>query len=215
MSIKHLDNDGVKRIFEKIKSIIPTKTSDLDNDSGFVGSSDAMNAKNVKFADGKSAEEKLGAINGITSDLNCEDDSIAASAAALKHVNDSLKRIVRVGLHPSNDLFNKDNAGYVISLVRVGNTVFLSGRFAVAAGKTISSNQGVLKIIDIPEGYRPAFTMSGTLFGVTGTASHICWISNLSVNGELNIRYSAQEVSAGTETYIVPFSYITNDEFPT
>lgn len=37
-------------------------------------------ASDVEFNDGKSAETKLGIINGITSDINCEDETIAASA---------------------------------------------------------------------------------------------------------------------------------------
>lgn len=46
-------------------------------------------ATDVEFNDGKTAETKLGAINGITSDLSCTDSSIAASAAALNQVNRS------------------------------------------------------------------------------------------------------------------------------
>lgn len=44
-------------------------------------------AKDVEFDDGEVAQNKVGAINGITSDLTCEDESIAVSAKA---VNDSL-----------------------------------------------------------------------------------------------------------------------------
>lgn len=44
----------------------------------------------VEFDDGQTASTKLSAINGITTDLNCEDDSIAASAAALNQVNRNL-----------------------------------------------------------------------------------------------------------------------------
>ena len=47
-------------------------------------------AEDTNFDDGQNAEVKLGAVNGITSDLACEDDSIAASAAALNQVNQSL-----------------------------------------------------------------------------------------------------------------------------
>ena len=38
MLFEHLNNNGVKDIFDMIKSIIPTRTSDLKNDSGFVTS---------------------------------------------------------------------------------------------------------------------------------------------------------------------------------
>ena len=48
------------------------------------------NAKSVDADDGKTLQTKVGAINGITSDLSCEDESIAISAKA---VNDSLNGI--------------------------------------------------------------------------------------------------------------------------
>jgi len=47
-------------------------------------------ASDVEFNDGKSAEAKHGAINGITSDVNCEDETIAASAAMVNELNNEL-----------------------------------------------------------------------------------------------------------------------------
>jgi hypothetical protein len=49
------------------------------------------NAKSVDASDGQTLEVKVGAVNGITSDLACEDSSIAASAAALNQVNRNLE----------------------------------------------------------------------------------------------------------------------------
>lgn len=49
-----------------------------------------VNAENVKFADGKTAEEKLGMIDGATDDLNCENDRMVAKMVAVKQLNDSL-----------------------------------------------------------------------------------------------------------------------------
>jgi len=40
-------------------------------------------ASDCEFNDGKTAESKVGAINGITSDFTCEDESIAASMVAV------------------------------------------------------------------------------------------------------------------------------------
>lgn len=59
-------------------------------EGGGSGIGDEVNAKNVKFADGSDAETNLGAIKGMTSDLNCENEELAASAAGLKRLNDSL-----------------------------------------------------------------------------------------------------------------------------
>ena len=50
-------------------------------------------ADDVEFSDGQSASAKLSAINGITSEFTCEDESIALSAAAGKQLNDSVKNI--------------------------------------------------------------------------------------------------------------------------
>ena len=48
------------------------------------------NAKSVDFDDGKTAQNKLGAINGITSDLSGEAEDIAASIKCVNQLNSSL-----------------------------------------------------------------------------------------------------------------------------
>lgn len=58
MSIERLDINGVKRIFEKIKSIIPTKTSDLDNDSGFVTSQYPVEILNEEQTEANTTPDK-------------------------------------------------------------------------------------------------------------------------------------------------------------
>lgn len=60
------------------------------------------NAKSVDADDGENLEVKIGAINGITSDLSGEADDIAASIACVKQLNDSLGDISNVG----NDTYN-------------------------------------------------------------------------------------------------------------
>lgn len=49
-------------------------------------------ASDTEFNDGKTAETKLGAINGITSDVNCEDETVAASAAMVNQLNSNLEQ---------------------------------------------------------------------------------------------------------------------------
>ena len=51
----------------------------------------------VEFEDGKDAETKLGMINGITSDLNCEDESIAISASAVRDLSANLPTFILDG----------------------------------------------------------------------------------------------------------------------
>lgn len=47
-------------------------------------------AKDVEFDDGEVAQNKVGAINGITSDYACEDESMAASITSVSALNNSL-----------------------------------------------------------------------------------------------------------------------------
>ena len=47
-------------------------------------------SKDVEFVDGKTAETKVGAINGITSDISGEADDIAASIKCVNELNSSL-----------------------------------------------------------------------------------------------------------------------------
>lgn len=48
-------------------------------------------ASDCEFDDGKTAEEKLGMINGISSDPDCNDEFIAASIAAINRVKQSFQ----------------------------------------------------------------------------------------------------------------------------
>ena len=47
-------------------------------------------ASDVEFEDGKTAEAKLSAINGITNSLTSTSSNIVASAAAVKALNDKI-----------------------------------------------------------------------------------------------------------------------------
>lgn len=53
-------------------------------------------ASDCEFDDGKTAENKVGAIDGITSDLSGESETIAASIKCVKQVNESLENIFSV-----------------------------------------------------------------------------------------------------------------------
>ena len=51
------------------------------------------NAKSVDFDDGKTAQTKLGAIDGITSDLSGESETVAASIKCVNQLNSRLDNI--------------------------------------------------------------------------------------------------------------------------
>lgn len=96
--------ESLKTPFEGTDGIVPGKTGVVPapkaEDNGKVLGSNGewvnpssggdIDAENVKFKDKKNAEEKVGNIDGMTSDLNCENERIAASAVGLKNVNDKL-----------------------------------------------------------------------------------------------------------------------------
>lgn len=66
------------------------------------------NAKSVDFDDGKTAQNKLGAIDGITSDLSGESETVAASIKCVNQLNSSLG-----GLNFAQDA--EGNWGYIPS----------------------------------------------------------------------------------------------------
>ena len=60
-------------------------------------------ASDTEANDGIDLETKVGAINGITDDLSCEDSSIAASSVAVNRLNESLQNVFNVELIGSGD----------------------------------------------------------------------------------------------------------------
>ena len=53
-------------------------------------------ASDCEFDDGKTAQTKVGAINGITSDLTGEAEDIAASIKCVNQLNSSLEKLIKV-----------------------------------------------------------------------------------------------------------------------
>ena len=51
-------------------------------------------ASDIEFNDGKNAENKVGAINGITDSLTSTSSNIVASAAAVKALNDKITALI-------------------------------------------------------------------------------------------------------------------------
>ena len=65
------------------------------------------NAKSVDFDDGKTAQTKLGAIDGITSDLSGESETVAASIKCVNQLNSSLENIKTIYSTDEVDTGNK------------------------------------------------------------------------------------------------------------
>ena len=83
MANKYLDNDGVLYLWNKIKSLVsnavPTKTSDLTNDSGFITSADVL--------EGASASTSTPLMDGIAD----AGTSIYFSRSDHVHPSDTIK----------------------------------------------------------------------------------------------------------------------------
>ena len=73
MAKKYLDLDGLSRVWAKIKPFIPTKTSDLTNDSGFLTADiteDVTTQNKMIFNSADNASYKNAYIEAITGDSN-------------------------------------------------------------------------------------------------------------------------------------------------
>ena len=166
-------------------------------------------AQNVKFSDGSDAETNLGAIKGMTSDLNCENEDIAASAVGLKKVNDSLGG--------NNLIYNESEDAYYIRhgadsvLKKLGSDfrpVTMSSYLYVFAnnvgvtnwniGGTILPNIPVkctitYRIADFTEG-------KNTTIKVIGSSGKVYGTINITENiPSTNLQFNTD----GTESYIV------------
>lgn len=72
MSIKYLDATGLTSVWAKVKGIVPTKTSDLTNDSGFITTDDdttysisiSNNVITLTGSDGSTSTVTLPVYNG-------------------------------------------------------------------------------------------------------------------------------------------------------
>lgn len=59
MSYKFLDLSGLQRFFNKLKGIIPTKTSDLTNDSNFTTADSALSGTSTNAVQNKVVKDAL------------------------------------------------------------------------------------------------------------------------------------------------------------
>ena len=99
----------------------------------------AQTASNLKFTDGNTAQTKLGAINGITSDLNCEDSTMAASVTAVaSSLVASDNTVFRFGVDSNG------NYGYVITDEAGADTVIPFKKSGSEHGKmTVKAQQSM------------------------------------------------------------------------
>lgn len=95
------------------------------DDSVYKLQSEWTSSDTVEFEDGKTAQEKLGAINGITDSLTTNKSDIAASAAAVKILQDTKQN---GSLAVKNRVVITDNNGKIsVSSITTTLLNFLSG----------------------------------------------------------------------------------------
>lgn len=118
-------------------------------------------SKDVEFVDGKTAETKVGAINGITSDLSGEADDIAASIKCVNELNASLTNLG--GFTPIIDETTGEITGYKTK-IGGADTVFpfKSGNFPCIVVTTHNGgvNTVAMFVYFNEEGIPSGFTIS-------------------------------------------------------
>lgn len=98
-------------------------------------------ASDVEFDDGKTAEQKLGNINGITSDFSTNNDKIAASSVLTKELYDNMGG-VRLGYdedgNPGFIITDEDGADTVCPF---SNCEFDDNKIVISGGLSYHSNE--------------------------------------------------------------------------
>ena len=128
-------------------------------------------SSDVEFDDGKTAETKVGAIDGITSDLSGESETVAASIKCVNQLNNSL---ANVNVYVGNDdgkLHFVDSAGAdaVIPFSSIGELkpIYYCDINSAYSGQLYSVTKNYSLLLIIGEGYFGA--TSGGMPVVTST----------------------------------------------
>lgn len=160
-------------------------------------------ADDVEFSDGKTASTKVGALNGITSDLSCEDESIAISAKA---VNDSLNSI------NTNLTDNLSNTGHVFRFAEDGEG---NGGYLKADGSFVPFSKGILGDVVTYKQSTSTFSIafskdikaiciSGTIYSATNVSGQKLEATAVTESGTLysnNVTSDIQAVTSGLSYY--------------
>ena len=121
----------------------------IKTNDGYKLCSQWTSSNTVQMDDGNTLQTNLGAINGITDSLTATSSNIAASAAAVKTLNDSLNKYSYSALTIANTDYFKDSGCFVS---KVGNQVNMQIQINVIKGYAAWSD---LLVTTIPSGYRP------------------------------------------------------------
>lgn len=132
----------------------------------------------------------VGAITGITSDLNGESETVAASIKAVNEVNTSLSdlTVYKKETYVPDDLFDQ------IIFNKIGSAVLMQfGKFARAFG----NNEGTISIGVVPEGYRPRFAAN---FIIPATLNGVAMYIAINTSGKISVR-TASAIVSGANSY--------------
>lgn len=140
-------------------------------------------SKDVEFVDGKTAETKVGAINGITSDMSGEADDIAASIKCVNQLNNSLSNLG--GFTPVIDETTGQITGYTTK-IGGADTVF---PFSKGEMTEFSGN-----------GYRNTTNSIGFSIPIQGMYNRISFYTNHSANSLTVTAYNKDGTSNNAST---------------
>ena len=128
------------------------------------------NAKSVDADDGKDLQTKVGAINGITSDLTGEAEDIAASIKCVNQLNSSLNEL---------NIYHSVDIGTNCKAIRIGNLVHIY-------------STGWAALDSLPIGYRPI----ETFYFVFADQSRNAAFNKLSTDGSFEDKSTPKVFSA-------------------
>lgn len=127
-------------------------------------------ASDCEFDDGKTAETKVGAINGITSDFTCENESIAASMVAVSQLFQSASEGKKLLAATLTGLGVSTAADATFSQIKTNISTLNTNRYNAGynAGYNTGRIQGQNDVKNNPAAYGISVgTPNGTVVGIT------------------------------------------------
>lgn len=152
-------------------------------------------ASDVEFDDGKTAEEKIGNINGITSDFSLDDESICASASMAHRAHERFDEFtdggrivsIKIGNDGKPYIAYKDGADTVLK--KLGEPEIAISSYTLDTGGQASATSGT---INVGRGHKAVYIVS-----VDGKFGNSIGVGNYA-NIEFTINYNS---SSGIVTW--------------
>ncbi|MCM1253711.1 MAG: hypothetical protein NC321_12895 [Clostridium sp.] len=143
-------------------------------------------ASDVEFDDGQTAENKMGAISGITSDLNGESENIAASIKAVNQLNNQLNGCD----------FNPKEDGLYVTYTLPGGADSVTkklGEYEVISGQYTLSYTSQIRTVPVPR--RPRLILIDCISGQGVNLKGGFWSGIEKANSSQTVSWYVKSVS--------------------